>query len=87
MVWIIETDLEKCPFCGGKAELKLSQHGIREEICCARAVCKECGASTPQALTGKVMFGGYVTLDEAIIKARDRWNKREVSQIRKAVTA
>lgn len=86
MVWIIKESLEKCPFCGGEAELKLSQHGIREEICCVRAVCKECGASTPQAMTGKTMFGGYVSLDEAIVKAKDRWNKRKVSQVVEVVT-
>lgn len=87
MVWIIETDLEKCPFCGGEAELKFSQHAFGGESYTARVECKECGASTAQALSGKMMFGKYVTLDEAIIKARDRWNKREISRIGKAVSA
>ena len=37
-------ELKKCPFCGGKAELKL-MHGFRREVIAAFVYCTECGAS------------------------------------------
>ena len=37
--------LKKCPFCGGKAELKLT-HGFKGEVIAAFVYCTECGANT-----------------------------------------
>lgn len=36
--------LKKCPFCGGKAILKVN-HGFNREVISAFVYCEECGAS------------------------------------------
>lgn len=57
-------ELKKCPFCGGKAILKIN-HGFREEVISAFAYCKECGVATRS----------YALKTTAV----EAWNRRTMS--------
>lgn len=77
MVYEIKANLEKCPFCEGESGLFLTTHPIDNKKHVVRLKCKECGASIPQTFDGDAEFGEYITLDKAIEKLINRWNRRE----------
>lgn len=80
-------NLRKCPFCGGKAELKVSK------VCGADAVrvsCTSCHCFTNLFPVGNTFpFEGlpsrYISLDECMKKAADSWNRRGGRTFEKAV--
>lgn len=81
MVQEIETaNLRACPFCGGKAELKVSDHPFGDCLM-VRVHCLECHCVSNLYQTGMTLgFVGHparnVTLEEAKKKAREAWNRR-----------
>lgn len=79
MVQKIETYLEPCPFCGGKAELLLADHPIDDRRHLARVQCPVCASSAVGVCDGPYMFppDKVVTLEEALKLAAAAWNRRE----------
>ena len=70
--------LKTCPFCGGKAEMKLSNPLMHNAIRVECVVCRCTSSLFMEANT--VAFNGthsrYVTLEECIDKATENWNRR-----------
>lgn len=83
MTQTIETEhLARCPFCGGKAELRVADHPIDENRKVAKVVCLQCNACTSGFSTGKDFFTGKeTTLDEVVKKAAGTWNRRPNAEI------
>ena len=81
MVQEIETfNLRACPFCGGKAELKVADHPFGDCLV-VRVNCSECHCESNSYQTGMTLgFPGHpsrnVMLGEAKEKAREAWNRR-----------
>lgn len=74
-----EEALKLCPFCGGSAELITGVNAFNMRY--ARVSCRVCHCTAGYLTEGKtVAFKGfpsrYVTLDECIDKAREKWNHR-----------
>lgn len=73
--------LKRCPFCGGKAELKEGHHPMIDDANYYRVVCTECGTTGSMFLDGKVLFAGelykHIPKEEASGKAVQAWNRRE----------
>ena len=77
-----ETDLSRCPFCGGFAEMvgimAYTQPGVRVR-------CRRCGSSTPPVYEGvsfimrPYMAKKTLTLEQAIERAVEIWEQREGS--------
>ncbi len=81
---IVTEHLDCCPFCGGKAELKVIPHPIRDNELVARVSCPDCHCSGNTYMTGKTMDfkgepGKCITLAEAKEKAAAAWNKRQAA--------
>lgn len=51
-----EEKLKPCPFCGGKAILKIN-HGFNREIISSFAYCQECGVATRSYALEKTSIG------------------------------
>lgn len=73
------THLKDCPFCGGKAEMKLSDAFGSNAV---RIECKECHALSNLFVCGNTLgFNGisprYVSLCECVKKVTEQWNMRE----------
>lgn len=78
---IITDNLNRCPFCGGQAELKVIPHPIRDNELVAKVSCPDCHCTGNTYMTGQTMGfkdapGKYVTLEEAKAKATEAWNRR-----------
>lgn len=82
MTQVVETEhLERCPFCGGKAELRVADHAFREDMKIAKVVCLQCNAGANSFIAGKEFFSGItITIDEAIKKAANAWNRRRCKE-------
>ena len=61
------TELKKCPFCGGEAEMKIKygNYGYTPHIYCVK--CKRCGANI------EMVSNNYADLSDAVANA---WNRR-----------
>lgn len=73
--------LKRCPFCGGKAELRKEPHPLNEAYNRYQAVCPECQAAGKVFLDGPTMQIGdrpaeVITEEEAAEKAVEAWNHR-----------
>lgn len=53
-----EQKLKPCPFCGGKAILKIN-HGFNREIISSFAYCEECGVATRSYALEKTSIGAW----------------------------
>lgn len=84
MMFTIEADyLQKCPFCGADAKIKVVEHPIKTDCILARVECSKCHARTVEAMTGKIFSENqeYVTLTEAVGKAVNSWNARKLNEV------
>ena len=83
MTQTIETEhLARCPFCGGKAELRVADHALKDNVKIAKVSCLQCHAGTNSFTSGREFLSGKViTLDEAIKKAANAWNRRPTREV------
>lgn len=79
---VIETEpLKRCPFCGGKAELRKDPHPLNEAYNRYQVICPECQIARKTFLDGPTMQIGdkpahFITEKEAAGKAAEAWNRR-----------
>lgn len=78
---IITDNLNRCPFCGGKAELKVTDSIFDDGRFMVRVHCAECHCLSNTYTTGQTqgfanMPSRYITLEEAKEKAAEAWNNR-----------
>lgn len=72
-------DLKPCPFCGGEAEMRVSDpFGVNKLV---RVICQACKSAGQAYSEGKSVFPvddskKYTTLEEAEQKAVAAWNQR-----------
>lgn len=76
--------LKCCPFCGGKAELRVAEHPLATGEFMVRVYCTKCHCVSRAYDTGKTMGfrnipSKYVTLEEAEEKAMETWNERSAA--------
>lgn len=87
MVQEIETEhLDCCPFCGSKAELKVSDMLMGGNGYMVRVHCKECHCLSNAYPTGQTVGfehvpSRYITLEEAKANAREAWNRRMIADV------
>lgn len=87
MAQVVETDhIERCPFCGGNAEIKTDKYPMNDAYNYCKVFCPECGASGRMFLDGETVgFKGipsrFVTGEEARENAIAEWNKRAGLQV------
>lgn len=84
MMFTIEADyLQKCPFCGADAKIKVVEHPIKTDCILAKVECSKCHARTTEVMTGKKYpeNDAYVTLTDAIGKAVNSWNTRNLREV------
>lgn len=82
---IITDNLNRCPFCGGKAELKVTDSIFDDGRFMVRVHCTECHCVSNTYTTGQTqgfvnMPSRYVTLEEAKEKAAEAWNRTPKTQ-------
>lgn len=80
----ITEHLKCCPFCGGKAELRVAEHPLATGEFMVRVYCTKCHCVSRAYDTGKTMGfrnipSKYVTLEEAEEKAMETWNERSAA--------
>jgi len=78
---IITEHLDRCPFCGGKAEMKVAGHPLSDSEFVVRVSCIDCHCMSNSYQTGQTigfqnMPSRYVTLGEAKAQAVKSWNRR-----------
>lgn len=72
-------DLKPCPFCGGEAEMRVSDPFGADKL--VRVICHACKSAGQAYSEGKSVFPvddskKYTTLEEAEQKAVAAWNQR-----------
>ena len=71
-------DLDRCPFCGGSAEIVKGEFFFKVAY---GVICSCCNASIPPITTGQyIFFGGkrdvFVTDEMAANALKEKWNNR-----------
>ena len=79
------TELKKCPFCGGRAMLKMRStgHGGGKIRNAYQVTCINCGVNTPMFESAIWQDeNGVVHVDEnGAAQAAESWNRRETARI------
>lgn len=68
------SDLKRCPFCGGKARLVISEHENSDTTRWHKIMCEDvfgCGAEI-----GTAISAWQSDYKEAVQRLMDRWNRR-----------
>lgn len=84
MMFTIEADyLQKCPFCGADAKIKIVEHPIKTDCILAKVECSKCHVRTMEVMTGSSFSPkeDYITLTDAVGKAVNSWNARKLNEV------